>query len=75
MITQTYEKNTWVEYGCFSETRVRVLIGMGFTEIVYGAPLRLVVLESSSLAAEVGRSYEKQQKALEPLIKKLTQPS
>jgi len=36
---------------------------------------RLVVLESSSLVAEVAKTYAKQQKALEPLIKKLTQPA
>jgi len=43
--------------------------------MVFGAPLRLVVLESNRLVAGVAKSYTKQQKALEPLIKKPTQPT
>ena len=77
MISRAFEEGNWVEYGSFSEAKKKDVCtyrGVGFTQMVYGAPLRLVVLESSSLVAGVVRLYEKQQKELEPLIKKLTQP-
>jgi len=74
-IAAAYEKNSWVDLGSFSETKGACTYrGVGTTVELYGAPLRLVVLESSSLVAGVAKSYEKQKKALEPLIKKLIQP-
>jgi len=75
-IAAAYEKNQWIEYGCFSEAKDACTYrGVGFTQEVFGAPMRLVVLESSSLAAGVTKTYVKQQEVLEPLIKKLTQPT
>jgi hypothetical protein len=45
--------------------------GMGFTQEVFGASLRLVVLESSSLRESAVRAYEKQRLELNPLVVKL----
>ena len=75
MITRAYNEGGWVEYGSFSEAKDACTYrGVGFTQEVYGAPLRLIVLESSSLVKNVECLFEKQQRELEPLIKKLTQP-
>jgi len=73
-IAAAYEKNSWVDLGSFSETKGTCTYRGSTTIELYGAPLRLVVLESNSLGAGVTKSCEKQKKALDPLIKKLIQP-
>jgi transposase len=75
MISRAYDEGGWVEYGSFSEAKDACTYrGVGFTKTFYGASLRLVVLESSSLVKNVECLFEKQQRELELLIKKLIQP-
>jgi len=73
MIYSAYTHSDWEEYEPFSDTKeATVYRGVGFTEEIYGAPMRLIVLESSSLIESAQRGYEKKEGAIQPLIKALT---
>jgi len=72
MIEKAYKQREWEELGQFGiGKRAGHYRGQSFNESVCGSPMRLLVLESSTLAAKSEKSLEKKQKNLTPLIKKI----
>jgi transposase len=72
MIGKAYATDAWEELGTFGAGKnASGYRSQSFTEIVFGSPMRLLVLESSSLAAKSEESLEKERLKLSPLIKTL----
>jgi transposase len=73
MKAAAYANCEWTEYGPFSKSEDAARYkGISFTEEIYGAPLRLIVLESSSLRDSAERAYAKKEAELQLIIKSLT---
>jgi transposase len=67
---QAYAANNWVEYGQVSSGKsANSYRKFSYAETIFGTPMRLLVLESSSLCEKAKKAFIKQQNALEPLVK------
>ena len=71
-ILKAYRECRWEEMGKFhSGEKAAMYRGCGFKEEVCGAPMRLLVLESSLLKEKAAASLEKRRMELEPEIRKV----
>ena len=65
-----YKDGGWRELGKFHEGKSATSYkGLSFIEDVYGMPMRLVVLESSTLKQKAEQELEKKETELDPIIK------
>jgi transposase len=72
MIDKAYTTEEWEDLGQIMESKkASSYRGQSFIEIVCGSPMRMLVLESSSLAAKAEISMEKEELKITPLIKAL----
>ena len=72
MIERAYNTEGWQEYGHFGKgARASSYRGISFIENVCSHPMRLLVVESSSLAGKADVAIDKKMGALMPLISKL----
>ena len=72
MIERAYASGDWQEYGRFGEAEtVASYKGVSFIENVCSHPMRLLVVESSSLAEKADATIERKKEKLMPLISKL----
>jgi transposase len=72
MIERAYSANTWEHLGQLgSGKKSSSYRGISFTEHICGGHMRLLVLESSSLASKATQLLEKEEAKLAPLIKDL----
>jgi len=70
--TKAYENDNWIDMGQVGTgKKASHYRGYAITESVLGTPMRLLVLESSSLREKAAKSFEKHKEALRPLIKAL----
>lgn len=71
-ILRAYEEGSWEEFGTFQEGKKAASYrGQCFQEEICGAPMRLLVLESSALKEKAAAALEKGRDALKPEIKKI----
>lgn len=69
---QTYASGDWIDLGMMGTgKKASHYRGCIITESIFGTPMRLLVLESSSLREKAVNSFEKHKDALTPLIKAL----
>ena len=72
MIERAYASGDWQEYGSFGKNGGAASYrGISFIENVCSHPMRLLVVESSSLARKADAAIEKKKEKLMPLIRKL----
>jgi len=72
IIKKAYAEGKWEDYGQLAEgARVAKYKGISYTETVCSRPMRLLVVESSSLAEKAEAAIEKEKERLMPLIGKL----
>lgn len=65
-----YATDNWIELGKVSSGKnSSIYRGTPLKETIFGTPMRLLVLESSSLCETAKKAFNKQQNALEPLLK------
>jgi len=76
MIQAAYAKGEFTTYGPYGSAKdAAIYRGIGFTEEVFGQPMRFIVLESSSLLDSGVRAFEKKEAEIKPLIRELTEKS
>jgi len=72
MVGRAYATNKWTEIGELSKSKkASRYCGISFIENVYGIPMRLLVLESSTLHAKAEQSLERAKDNLSKLVKAL----
>ena len=70
MIEKAYKDDNWQEIGQIAEGKKNCSYRVtSIIEMVFGIPMRLLVLESSTLAEEAERSLAKKEIQVQPLIK------
>ena len=71
-IRKAYEADRWVDQGSFHAGKGAAVYRMqSFQEELCGSPMRLLVLESSSLKEKARQALEKEKRSLDPAIKAL----
>ena len=72
IIKKAYAEGKWEKYGQLSEGKEATgYRGISYTETVCGHPMRLLVVESTSLAEKAEAAIDKEKEQLMPLIAKL----
>ncbi|MDW7657290.1 MAG: IS1634 family transposase [Bacillota bacterium] len=72
MIQKAYAQETWQELGSYHEGKsAAVYQGIGFEEVVYGYPTRLLVVRSSALASKADQQMKKNRIEVDELVKEL----
>jgi len=72
MIKKAYTEGNWEHYGQFTDgNNIAKYKGIAFTETVCSHPMRLLVVESSSLAEKVETAIEKEKEKLMPLVRNI----
>jgi transposase len=72
MIAQAYARRAWRSLGQYGSAKYATSYqGIAFIEEVCGAPMRLLVLESSSLKEKAELALDKKEEAVQPLLEPL----
>ncbi len=72
MIEKAYKQGAWQELGSYHEGKsAAVYQAIGYEEVVYGYPTRLLVVRSSALASKAELQVKQQRMQVEELVREL----